>query len=173
MGSLLIVVSTPSLAFSLRIVEAHEPMRIQTFAAELTVEGLNEGVVGWFAGPREVERDITLISPEVLITRPELAALGDPYGCRGSGSSADLSSTSTTSAPRKLNRTSVAGENRKNVSMMVQHPQFPAGRQLVHNRRRLGLSLAHGSDSAADQSASVFHNKTLFWPCVVHFHIQL
>jgi hypothetical protein len=38
MGSLLIVVFTPSLAFSLRIVEAHEPMRVQIFAAEIPVE---------------------------------------------------------------------------------------------------------------------------------------
>ena len=30
----LVVVSTPSLAFSSRIVEAHEPMRVQTFRSE-------------------------------------------------------------------------------------------------------------------------------------------
>jgi hypothetical protein len=36
--SLLVVVSTPSLAFSPRIVEAHEPMRIQAFRSEFAVE---------------------------------------------------------------------------------------------------------------------------------------
>jgi hypothetical protein len=36
--SLLVVVSTPSLAFSSCIVEAHEPMRVQTFRSEFAVE---------------------------------------------------------------------------------------------------------------------------------------
>jgi hypothetical protein len=41
--SLLVVVSTPSLAFSPRIVEAHEPMRVQTFRSEFAIERLDEG----------------------------------------------------------------------------------------------------------------------------------
>jgi hypothetical protein len=36
--SLLVVVSTPSLAFSSRIIEAHEPMRVQTLRSEFAVE---------------------------------------------------------------------------------------------------------------------------------------
>ena len=36
--SLLIVVSTPSLAFSSGVVEGHEPMRVQTLRPELAVE---------------------------------------------------------------------------------------------------------------------------------------
>ena len=56
MWSLLVVVSTPSLAFSLRIVEAHEPVRIQAFRPELAIEGFNEGIVGWLSWPGEVER---------------------------------------------------------------------------------------------------------------------
>src|SRR5262249_39768278 len=57
MGSLLIVVSTPSLAFSPRIVEAHEPMHVQTFPSEIAIERLDEGIVSGLARSREVERD--------------------------------------------------------------------------------------------------------------------
>ena len=78
MRSLLVVVSTPSLAFSLRVVEAHEPVRVQAFGAELAVEGLDEGVVGRFARPREVEDDAALIGPQIEIARHELAALIEP-----------------------------------------------------------------------------------------------
>jgi hypothetical protein len=42
--SFLVVVSTPSLAFSPRIVEAHEPMSIQTFRSEAAVECFDEGL---------------------------------------------------------------------------------------------------------------------------------
>ena len=38
MRSLLVIVSTPSLAFSLRVVEAHEPVCVQAFGAELAGE---------------------------------------------------------------------------------------------------------------------------------------
>ena len=36
--SLLVEVSTPSLAFSTRVVEAHEPVRIQAFGAKLCLK---------------------------------------------------------------------------------------------------------------------------------------
>ena len=65
--SLVVVVSTPSLAFSSRIVEAHEPMRVQTFRSEFAVERLDEGVVSGLSRSGEVERDAALISPEVEI----------------------------------------------------------------------------------------------------------
>jgi hypothetical protein len=67
--SLLVIVSTPSLAFSSRIVEAHEPMRVQTFGSEFAVERLDEGVVSRLARSGEVERDAALISPEVEAPR--------------------------------------------------------------------------------------------------------
>src|SRR5262245_5842652 len=49
--SVFVVVSTPSLAFSPRIVEAHEPMRVQAFRSEFD-SGL--------ARSREVERNLPL-----------------------------------------------------------------------------------------------------------------
>src|SRR6516225_10232331 len=39
-----------AVAFSARIVEAHEPMRVQAFHPELAVKRLDEGIVGGFAG---------------------------------------------------------------------------------------------------------------------------
>jgi hypothetical protein len=47
---------------SARIVEAHEPMRIQMFRSEFAIERFDEGVVCGLARPGEVERDIALIS---------------------------------------------------------------------------------------------------------------
>jgi hypothetical protein len=44
-GPLLVVGSRRSLAFSLRVVAAHEPKRIQAFAPKLAVERLDEGVL--------------------------------------------------------------------------------------------------------------------------------
>ena len=56
MRSYFVVVSTPSLAFSDRVIQAHEPVRVQAFRPELAVEGLDERIVGRLARPREVER---------------------------------------------------------------------------------------------------------------------
>jgi hypothetical protein len=53
-------------------------MCIQAFGPELAVEGLNEGVVGWPAGPGEVENDVALVGPKVEIARSKLCALVDP-----------------------------------------------------------------------------------------------
>ena len=50
MGRLLIAVPTPSLAFSQGVVDAHEPVSVQTFRSELAAEGLDKGVVRRLAG---------------------------------------------------------------------------------------------------------------------------
>jgi hypothetical protein len=42
MGSILVVVSAPTLQLRARIVKAHEPMRVQAFPAQLAVERLDE-----------------------------------------------------------------------------------------------------------------------------------
>lgn len=68
----LVIVSTPSLAFLLRIVQAHEPVRRQALSPQLAVEGLDERVVRRLAGPREVERDSARVRPQVEIARYEL-----------------------------------------------------------------------------------------------------
>ena len=67
----------PSLAFSPCVVEAHKPVRVQTFSAELAIERFDESVVGRFARTREVQRNATVVGPEVEIARYELASLID------------------------------------------------------------------------------------------------
>ncbi len=78
----LVVVSAPSLAFSHRVVEAHEPVLAQAFRAELAVEAFDERIVGRLARPAEVERYIPRVGPKIEIARDELAALIDPDRCR-------------------------------------------------------------------------------------------
>jgi len=51
MGSHFVLVSSPSLAFSARVVEAHEPMLVQAFRPELAVEAFDERIVGPLAKP--------------------------------------------------------------------------------------------------------------------------
>ena len=50
MGTHLIVVSMPSLAFSARFVEASEPICVQAFGAELAIEVFDAGVIGRLPG---------------------------------------------------------------------------------------------------------------------------
>jgi hypothetical protein len=57
------------------------PVGVQTFRPELAVERFDEAIVGRLAGPREVERDIVCIGPEVEIARDEIAAIVDANGC--------------------------------------------------------------------------------------------
>lgn len=54
----LVVVAAARLAFSDRVVEAHEPVLVQALHAERAVEGLDERVVGRLAMAAEVERDV-------------------------------------------------------------------------------------------------------------------
>jgi hypothetical protein len=75
----LIVVYAPSLAFSDRVVEAHEPVLVQAFRLEFAVERFNEGVVGRLAGAAEVEDHAMCVGPQVEI----LARLSHTSGlCR-------------------------------------------------------------------------------------------
>src|SRR5262245_17680215 len=57
MRAFLVVVLTPILQFFLRVCKAQEPVRVETFCPEATVEGFDESVIGGFAGPAEIERD--------------------------------------------------------------------------------------------------------------------
>ncbi len=67
MGAFLIVVLTPILQLFLSICKAQEPMCVQTFGPEAAVECFDEGVVGGFAGPGKVQRNPTLISPQIQV----------------------------------------------------------------------------------------------------------
>ena len=82
MGPRRVVVSTPSLAFSTRFVEAHEPVGVDTFGAEFAVQAFDKRVVCRLAGPTEVERHIMHESPEIEFPADELGAVVETNGLR-------------------------------------------------------------------------------------------
>jgi hypothetical protein len=55
MCEIFVVVSTPSLHLCPGVVKAQEPVRIQALGRELSVEGLDIGVIGWHARTGEIE----------------------------------------------------------------------------------------------------------------------
>jgi len=63
MGPNLVVVSAPNLQLFGRIRKREEPVGVQAFGPEASVERLDEGVVCRFAGPREVEGDAVGVGP--------------------------------------------------------------------------------------------------------------
>src|SRR5688572_28476261 len=75
----LVVVSTPSLAFSTCLVEAQEPVGVQTFGSELAVERFDEGIVSRLAWPTEVECYAFHVRPQVEILAHELGTVVDAY----------------------------------------------------------------------------------------------
>lgn len=50
-GTILVVVSTPTFQLFTGVGKAHEPMGVQAFRAELAVECFDEPVVRGFSGP--------------------------------------------------------------------------------------------------------------------------
>jgi hypothetical protein len=76
----LIVVSTPSLAFSSCLVEAQEPVGVQALGPEFAVQALDEGVVGRFAWPAEVERDVVHEGPQIELLADEFRSVIETDG---------------------------------------------------------------------------------------------
>ena len=70
-----VVVSTPILAFSPGVVEAHEPVSIQTLGAELAIEALDEAILHRFARRDVVPFDVVLLLPSHDGVRGELGAV--------------------------------------------------------------------------------------------------
>ena len=71
----LVVVFEPIFYFSMCVVKAHEPVRVQAFTADFAVKGFDECVVGWLARTAEVQRNAVGVSPQIKVARDELAAL--------------------------------------------------------------------------------------------------
>ena len=115
MRSHLVVVPAPSLAFSDRVVEAHEPVLVQAFRPELAVEGLDERVVRWFAGPAEVERDAVGVRPQIQVAGDELAALVDADRRRIAHPAAHPFEYLCDVRRPEVNRGTTAGENRLRI----------------------------------------------------------
>src|ERR1700687_2443855 len=78
----LVVVSTPSLAFSPCLVEAEEPVGVQALGSELAVQGLDEGVVRGLSGSAEVERHVVHEGPQIELLADELGAIVESNGLR-------------------------------------------------------------------------------------------
>src|SRR6056297_223055 len=74
-GSVLVVVSTPILQLFSGIRKAHEPMCVEAFRTELAVEGLDEAIVCGLSWPREVQRNVVGIGPEIEIAKDKFAAV--------------------------------------------------------------------------------------------------
>ncbi len=72
-----VVVLAPILHLFSRVRKVQEPVSVQTFGSEATVEGFNERIVGWFSWPGEVKRDAALVGPQIQIARHKLGALVD------------------------------------------------------------------------------------------------
>ena len=60
---ILVVVSAPSLQLFGRVRKGQEPVGVQAFGPEATVEGFDVGVVGRLSWPAEVERNPMHIGP--------------------------------------------------------------------------------------------------------------
>jgi hypothetical protein len=82
MWALLVVVSAPILHFRPGVVKCHEPVCVQTFRPDASVEGLDEGVVGRLTRPREVQGDALAVRPQIKVPCDELRSLIDPDGFR-------------------------------------------------------------------------------------------
>ncbi len=124
MRAFLVVVFAPILQLFLRVCKAQEPVCVQTFCSEATVERLDEGVISGLAWSGEVKRYTTLIGPQIQITRYKLVALVDADRCRESYFPADsfkhLDNVGAAEGEARLQR----GEKRENVSTMVSTRSF-------------------------------------------------
>ena len=68
-GPFFVVVSAPILHFFLRVRKAQEPVGIEAFLPEASVERLDKGIVGRLPGAAEVEPDLMRPGPVVQRAR--------------------------------------------------------------------------------------------------------
>lgn len=77
-GPDLVGVSTPSIRFFAGFGQAHEPVKVQAFRAELRIECPDDAVVVRLARPGEARRDGVGIGPEIKTPGDDLTAVVDP-----------------------------------------------------------------------------------------------
>jgi len=78
-----IVVLAPSFDSLSSFLQCFEPVYIQTFIAQRSVEGLDEAVVGRLAGSAEVDPHPVVVGPQIEQAPRELAAVVDKHPARG------------------------------------------------------------------------------------------
>ena len=71
----LVIVPASGFNFVLRVLQAHEPVFVQTLLAPPAVKALHHGVVGGLVWPAEVQLYPAFISPFVHDLADELAAV--------------------------------------------------------------------------------------------------
>ena len=67
MRAFFVVVLTPILHLFSGVCKAQEPVRVQTFGSEATVEGFDERIVRRLTWSGEVERDAAVVGPQIQI----------------------------------------------------------------------------------------------------------
>lgn len=77
MGTLLVVINSPSLDRLDGLWQVLEPVLVEALLPQPTVERLDEGVIGGLAGSTEVERHLVKVSPPIQRLRDELRAIID------------------------------------------------------------------------------------------------
>ena len=65
MRTALVVIDPPRLDQPLCLIDRSEPMDVQAFVAQRSVESFDEGVVGWFVRSGKVYSCFMMIRPEV------------------------------------------------------------------------------------------------------------
>ena len=58
MGSVFVVVPAPIVQLLPGVFKAHEPVGVQAFRPQFAIERFDEGIVGRFSRPAEVQRDV-------------------------------------------------------------------------------------------------------------------
>lgn len=71
----LVEVRSPRLDLAPGVAQRQEPVRVEAFIVQRTVEALREGVVGRLSGPTEVKRDTVHVGPMVERPRDNLRTL--------------------------------------------------------------------------------------------------
>src|SRR5579864_5170548 len=136
----LVVVSTPSLAFSARFVEAEEPVHVQTLSAELAVQAFDEGIVRRLTGSAEVERHVVHEGPEVELSADELRPVVEPNRLRIAVAHARLRNLLDPLAERSLPgplRTVVIGRSVHRHGAASTANAYPPGRPNMINHLTL------------------------------------
>jgi hypothetical protein len=152
-----VVVAAPSLQLFTGVGKGQEPVRVHALGPDAAVEGLGEGVVGGLARPGEVQRHTPCVGPQVEVAGDELGPLVDPDRLRIADRGTDLFEGSN----HVLAAIRDAGiERRREPRERVdhrQHPDLPAGRQLVVDEPKAGEANSMAQTSfglAADERSS-------------------
>jgi hypothetical protein len=77
-----VTVLAPSFDLALGVVKGKEPVSVQTLIAKPSVEGFDQGIVGWFSRTAEVERDLMQVGPLVECARNKLGTVVDANALR-------------------------------------------------------------------------------------------